>query len=472
MAKRHPLKTHSLLVTAALATVAVVTAPAVATTAAAAALVMPRVSAAPGTDADAALVQAVVEAVTDNVAAASQMTSPVSTEVSFSATDAATVTAADTPPAADASTTAASGPSVARADSIAACCIASRAYVRTQLASFGGEAGANRFKDALRRHAAELAATDGLAVGALAGDGFWTARAKTNSREIGRGSAGNDGDVDGVGGSDGDGGGSHLPQSVPLPPPPPLVVDVGANAAQGFPAWRAAFPGATIVAVEANKVAAARLAAVPAAGGRTHVIAAVVGGGEAARGGVVFRTPINESDGQLGGLWAGEMRPHQNPLPLDVLLAPPHTPASVRPHTNRTYPISLLKTDVEGWDVAVLQGAPVTVAATRFILFECSDLMATATRGRDGPRSSHAAAAEMLAAAGFEVYLLGRDMAVRFDGPYRDAGLDSPELMGWHNCAAVRRDEPLRVGLLTALGVLDECAGAYGVGARATAARR
>lgn len=148
-------------------------------------------------------------------------------------------------------------------------------------------------------------------------------------------------------------------------------------------------------------------------------------------------------------------------LPLDVLLAPPHTPAVLRPPTNRTYPIALLKTDVEGWDIPVLAAAPVTLAATRFILFECSRLMA-ATPG--GPGASHAAAGATLAAAGFEVYLLGLAAAVRFDGPYAQPDLDTRELMGWHNCAAVRRDEPLRVGVLRELGVLDECVRAYGVG--------
>lgn len=150
-------------------------------------------------------------------------------------------------------------------------------------------------------------------------------------------------------------------------------------------------------------------------------------------------------------------------MPLDVLLSPPHTPASVRPPTTRTYPISLLKTDAEGWDVAILRGAPATLGAARFLLFECSNLMALPP-SRGGPASTHAEAAATLAAAGFEAYLLGRTAAVRFDPPFGDAGLDTPPLMGWHNCVAVRRGEPLRGELLRELGVLPECVGAYGVG--------
>lgn len=107
---------------------------------------------------------------------------------------------------------------------------------------------------------------------------------------------------------------------VAAPPsqPPPLVVDVGANAAQGFPAWRAAFPGATIVAVEANSALAARLGGMPPAGGHTHVVAHAVGAVAAAAGGgmgevgggtAVFRMPTDGGDGQGGGLWVGETRP-------------------------------------------------------------------------------------------------------------------------------------------------------------------
>lgn len=143
------------------------------------------------------------------------------------------------------------------------------------------------------------------------------------------------------------------------------------------------------------------------------------------------------------------------------LLDPPHTPAALRPPTNRTYPISLLKTDIEGWDISVLAAAPATLAATRIIVFECSRLM---NKTSGGPGTTHAAAAATLAAAGFEVYLLGLAAAVRFDGPYALPELDTRELMGWHNCAAVRRDEPLRTGVLRELGVLNQCVRAYGVG--------
>jgi len=144
--------------------------------------------------------------------------------------------------------------------------------------------------------------------------------------------------------------------------------------------------------------------------------------------------------------------------PLDVLLSPPHTPAGLTA-TRRTHPISLLKTDTEGWDIPVLAAAPRAVAAARFILWECHRYMAT----EGGPRTSHAAAAELLSAAGFEVYKLGATASLRFDGPFAVGALDVPAYMGWHNCLALRRDDPLRAVIVGGLGVPAGCAGAYGV---------
>ncbi|GAB0490687.1 hypothetical protein MMPV_001924 [Pyropia vietnamensis] len=341
-----------------------------------------------------------------------------------------------------------------RADAVAlaACVAASRAYLRGRVGLFHGEGGANVFKAALRRRAGALAATDGS--GAAAGGPPRLARP-----------SGCDG-----GGCGGGGGGGGDTSANPTPPPP-LVVDVGANAGQGFSTWRSAFPGATIVAIEANPTLVADLRWVAQRGaaggvGRTHVIHKTVGAADGRA--AVFRIPVHARHGQTGGLWVGATRPQPQKykyvavpvLPLDKLLAPPHTPAWLRPATNRTYPISILKTDVEGWDIPLLLSAPDTVASARFILFECHALMAIP----GGPGSTHAAAAAGLAAAGFEVYKLGRERSVRLDGPFAMADMDEPGQMGWHNCAAVRRDEPLRVGVVRELGVLDECVGPYGVG--------
>jgi len=125
----------------------------------------------------------------------------------------------------------------------------------------------------------------------------------------------------------------------------------------------------------------------------------------------------------------------------------------------RTYPVDLLKVDTEGWDVVALSGAPATLAATRMVLWECHIKMAVAS----GPRTTHAQAAALLDAFGFESYKLGRDALLRFDGDWYDRRLDVGPYMGWHNCLAVRRDEPLRRRLLSKLNGIQACAAPWGL---------
>lgn len=248
-------------------------------------------------------------------------TSALLVRAALAAAAAVAITAATVPAAATAVAVAAAAvaPSAARAAAVdatadaadvAACVGASRAHVRRRLPLFGGEAPANAFKDALARRAAALADTDGSGVGEFAGDGFWhPPPPPSRDGDDGVGD-GDDGDGDGTMGG-GDGGGTPTRATSRLPPPP-LVVDVGANRAQGFPAWRAAFPGATIVAVEANPGLLVGLGRVPPAGGRTHVIHAAVGAVAAGEEAAIFRMPIHEDDDQTGGLWVGEARPEQH----------------------------------------------------------------------------------------------------------------------------------------------------------------
>jgi len=156
--------------------------------------------------------------------------------------------------------------------------------------------------------------------------------------------------------------------------------------------------------------------------------------------------------------------------PLDKILADatatdppplrlPHPPS--RPPRGRTYPIDLLKVDVEGYDVVALTGAPATLAATRLLLWECHAYMQGAL---GGPGTTHVQAAAALAAAGFESYKLGRHAVLRFDGDWYQPALDVPDFMGWHNCLAVRGGDPLRGGLLRQLNGLPECVGPWGLG--------
>lgn len=139
----------------------------------------------------------------------------------------------------------------------------------------------------------------------------------------------------------------------------------------------------------------------------------------------------------------------------------PRPPAGTPP-TARTYPIDLLKIDVEGYDAAALAASPATVSAARLVLWECHQLM-RAVAG--GPGTTHAGAAAAFAGLGFESYKLGRGATLlRFDGDWAEPALDEPAYMGWHNCIAVRRDDPLRAALLRELSKnLPACQGPWGL---------
>lgn len=128
----------------------------------------------------------------------------------------------------------------------------------------------------------------------------------------------------------------------------------------------------------------------------------------------------------------------------------------------RTYAVDLLKTDTEGWDVVALAGAPATLAATRMVLWECHIKMAV----EGGPRTSHAQAADLLTAAGFESYKLSAAAVLRFDGAWYDGRLEKGRYMGWHNCLAIRRDDPARAQVLARLNGLPACVGPWGLAAK------
>lgn len=145
--------------------------------------------------------------------------------------------------------------------------------------------------------------------------------------------------------------------------------------------------------------------------------------------------------------------PPRPPFPARSAAATPHPPA------HRTYAVDLLKTDTEGWDVVALAGAPATLAATRMVLWECHMKMAT----EGGPRTTHAQAGALLAAAGFESYKLSAHALLRFDGEWYNQRLDKGRWMGWHNCLAVRRNDPVRRKLLSRLNGLPACAAPWGL---------
>lgn len=144
------------------------------------------------------------------------------------------------------------------------------------------------------------------------------------------------------------------------------------------------------------------------------------------------------------------------------LRVPPHAPGSsppAAPAPRRKYAVDLLKTDTEGWDVVAFAGAPATLAATRMVLWECHIKMAT----EGGPRTTHRQAAALLSAAGFDSYKLSAHALLRFDGDWYDARLDKGRYMGWHNCLAIRRDDPARQQVLSRLNGLTACVRPWGL---------
>jgi len=155
------------------------------------------------------------------------------------------------------------------------------------------------------------------------------------------------------------------------------------------------------------------------------------------------------------------MRRRAQKLPVDTLdniVANPELVPAGWVDPARKYPIDLLKTDLEGWDVVGLQGAPNVLRRTRFVIWECHLLMALV----NGPKTTHAQGAALLEAAGFESYKLSPQF-VRFDGAYALPELDDRANMGWHNCFAMRSDDPVRRELLSRFNHLFQCVKPFGL---------
>lgn len=273
---------------------------------------------------------------------------------------------------------------------------------------------------------------------------------------------------------------------------PGMVVDVGANRGQSIETWASLFPGGNIILVEGNPSTATVLEGVvakrqkAAASGKARGVAAVkvvralVGNTTRV---VTFRSSINGRSSELSGAFAdGSPKVRLTEfqymkVPMDTLdnvlrvatrdlaanlRVPPHAPGSsppAAPAPRRKYAVDLLKTDTEGWDVVALAGAPATLAATRMVLWECHMKMAT----EGGPRTTHRQAAALLSAAGFDSYKLSAHALLRFDGDWYDARLDKGRYMGWHNCLAIRRDDPARQQVLSRLNGLTACVRPWGL---------
>lgn len=243
-------------------------------------------------------------------------------------------------------------------------------------------------------------------------------------------------------------------------PAAPLVVDVGANRGQNVPVWRAIYgEAAHLVLVEGNPAAARTLSTNFAdKSDSVAVVQRLVGNSTAE---MHFRVPKGETSLERAaiqaeesvGLFPDEFDYVKLPVEtLDEILTNPALVPAGWVDPSRRYPIDFLKIDTEGWDVTALQGAPAVLQRTRFVLWECHLLMALV----NGPGTTHAQAAELLASHGFESYKVSPQF-VRFDGAFSMPEVDERANMGWQNCFAIRSDDPLRPELLGRFNHLFQC---------------
>jgi FkbM family methyltransferase len=114
--------------------------------------------------------------------------------------------------------------------------------------------------------------------------------------------------------------------------------------------------------------------------------------------------------------------------------------------------ITHLKIDTEGRDLATMRGAPRSLARTRFLLFECSNTWSDDRGG--GAKLKNAVA--LLAAAGFQTYMVGERGSIRLDGA--DLWRDDYEPVQFGNCLALRPDDPF-TPVFEAKALLDVCRG-------------
>lgn len=243
-------------------------------------------------------------------------------------------------------------------------------------------------------------------------------------------------------------------------PVTPLVVDVGANRGQNVPVWRAIYgEAAHVVLVEGNPVAAKALRSTFVDKSDTvAVVQRLVGNAttemhfRVPKGDTSLERAAIQSAGSVG-FFSKEFDYVKLPVePLDDILANPALVPAGWVDPSRRYPIDFLKIDTEGWDVTALQGAPAALQRTRFVLWECHLLMALV----NGPGTTHAQAAELLAGHGFESYKVSPQF-VRFDGAFAMPEVDERANMGWQNCFAIRSDDPLRPELLGRFNHLFQC---------------
>eukprot|EP00002_Diphylleia_rotans_P006879 TRINITY_DN16318_c0_g1_i1.p1 TRINITY_DN16318_c0_g1~~TRINITY_DN16318_c0_g1_i1.p1 ORF type:complete len:396 (+),score=79.15 TRINITY_DN16318_c0_g1_i1:112-1299(+) len=230
-----------------------------------------------------------------------------------------------------------------------------------------------------------------------------------------------------------------------------IVIDVGANIGQNAP-FLSTFspPNTDFYFFEPNPVNWRLLNTTLATYPRANFVPKAVSDQV---GTMMFTLPYNENpDGNQAGHLSfvddgkGDKRIPVDSITLDSFFNKPQ-------FQNKDF--YLLKIDTEGFDVVVLRGAPWLLSRVRIILFECHVMMRTDPHA--GPGTTHNEAQELLASFGFETFKLGADQWIPFTGVFYHPAVDLLEYMGWHNCAAIRRTDPLLPYLYNSHVLFEDC---------------
>lgn len=112
--------------------------------------------------------------------------------------------------------------------------------------------------------------------------------------------------------------------------------------------------------------------------------------------------------------------------------------------------VLFLKSDTEGFDFNVMLGGTGVLNQTRLYLFECHKLQRLAG-------STHKKTAVFLSRLGFDVYKLSPGQLVAFGDEFYNRVVDRKKFMGWQNCLAIHKQDPIHHEMFSRLNTLDSC---------------
>uniref|UniRef100_A0A6U9Q7W0 Methyltransferase FkbM domain-containing protein n=1 Tax=Picocystis salinarum TaxID=88271 RepID=A0A6U9Q7W0_9CHLO len=154
--------------------------------------------------------------------------------------------------------------------------------------------------------------------------------------------------------------------------------------------------------------------------------------------------PKNEQGNQHGHLTKVSNGNHTLEVPVNTL------DALMEPHLKKGTEVIYLKSDTEGFDYRAMRGAKNVVSHTRIYLFECHKLQRLA-------RSTHRMTSVFLGEQSFDVYKLSPAQLVLFGDEFYNRLVDRKKFMGWQNCVAIHRLDPVHPLLFARLNHLKPC---------------